>query len=299
MSELKSSVKFFCNFCDYSTSRSSQWNRHLSTVKHQNATNAYKKVPHHIFSCDCGRQYTCRQSLWRHRKKCMAEKSSETSAPTGSTELTEIVKLILQQNSCAINQTKELTEKMYDICKANTTNLVLSNNSVHSNNKTFNLNFFLNETCKDAMNISEFVDSIKLKISDLERFGEEGFVEGISNVVITNLEDLDSTQRPIHCSDTKREVLYIKENDEWVKDDKPNTKMANIIKQIANKNIKNIPEWVKLNPGCHQYDSKNNDKYLKIVSNSMSGGTELEQRTNISKIISRVAKEVSINKNNC
>jgi hypothetical protein len=147
------------------------------------------------------------------------------------------------------------------------------------------------------MNISEFVDSIKLRMSDLEQVGEKGFVEGISNVVIGNLEELDSRQRPIHCSDQKREILYIKDNNEWIKDEKPNGKMANIIKQIANKNIRNISEWVKQNPDCKESTSKNNDKYLRIVSNSMSGGTELEQQTNINKIISRIAKEVSINKN--
>jgi hypothetical protein len=147
------------------------------------------------------------------------------------------------------------------------------------------------------MNISEFVESIQFQIKDLEHVGEVGFVDGISNVVLDNLTELDTRQRPIHCSDNKREILYIKDNNEWVKDDEPNTRMTKVIKQIANKNMKTIPEWVKKNPDCHDSKSKINDKYLKIVSNSMSGGTELEQKTNISKIISKVAKEVTIDKN--
>lgn len=307
MRDTKSSKTFQCIPCDYITSRRSQWERHILTGKHQKETNCLqigdKKVPLDTYECQCGNQYSCRQSLWRHRKTCFRSKSSESSEssePDDSTNmkcLTELVKDIIKQNISVINQNKNLTETIIDICKTSQTNNV-SNNTVHSNNQTFNLQFFLNETCKDAMNISDFVDSIKLQISDLEKVGEKGFVEGISNVVIDNLEELDSRQRPIHCSDQKREILYIKDNNEWVKDEKPNEKMSKIIKQIANKNIKNIPEWVKLNPGCCSSDSKTNDKYLKIVSNSMSGCTELEQKTNISKIISRVAKEVTINKNN-
>jgi hypothetical protein len=210
--------------------------------------------------------------------------------------LSELVKTIVQQNTDIMGHNKELTDKIIDIFKTAQSNNV-QHNLVTTQTNNFNLHFFLNETCKDAMNISDFVDSIKLRMSDLEQVGEKGFVEGISNVVIGNLEELDSRQRPIHCSDQKREILYIKDNNEWIKDEKPNGKMANIIKQIANKNIRNISEWVKQNPDCKESTSKNNDKYLRIVSNSMSGGTELEQQTNINKIISRIAKEVSINKN--
>jgi hypothetical protein len=147
------------------------------------------------------------------------------------------------------------------------------------------------------MNISDFVESIKFQISDLEHTGQTNFVEGISNVVLNNLKDLDTRQRPIHCSDHKREILYIKDDNQWIKDDEPNNKMSKVIKQIANKNMKKIPEWVKNNPDCYDSSSKKNDTYLKIVSNSMSGGTESEQKNNISKIISRVAKEVVIDKN--
>lgn len=291
----KSSDFFHCKLCDYNTRRSSQWDRHITTAKHQKATLVDKKVPQQTYNCECGSQYIYRQSLWKHKQNCDGKKSSapemENNDKSEVKILTELVKDVIKQN-------QDLTNKIVDICKTNQTQTQsISNSNIHSNNKTFNLHFFLNETCKDAMNITDFVNSIQLQLSDLEHTGQYGYVEGISNVVLNNLKGLDCRQRPIHCSDFKREILYIKDNNEWIKDDEPNNKMTTVIKQIANKNMKKIPEWVKNNPDCYNSESKKNDKYLKIVSNSMSGGTELEQKTNISKIISRVAKGVIIDKN--
>jgi len=310
MEDIKSSKKFQCFDCDYFTSRKSQWDRHILTAKHLKATSELhlddKIVPHHLYKCVCGVEYKCRQGLWKHKKNCEIKKVPESSNLEDYTDkeetelkvLTKLVKDVIKQNIDVIKQNQDLTNKIVDICKVgNTQNNTISHSNVHSNNKTFNLQFFLNETCKDAMNISDFVESIKFQLKDLEHIGEVGFVDGISDVVLDNLTELDTRQRPIHCSDNKREILYIKDNDEWIKDDEPNTKMTKVIKQIAHKNMKNIPEWIKNNPDCHKSDSKKNDKYLKIVSNSMSGGTELEQKTNINKIISKVAKEVTIDKN--
>jgi hypothetical protein len=280
--------------------------RHNLTGKHLKETNGLQMaddlVPHHNYNCDCGRQYKCRQSLWKHKKKCIIYVDPESSISEDELQetelqtLTKLVKDVIKQNIDVIKQNQDLTNKIVDICKTGQTNNI-SNSNIHSNNKTFNLQFFLNETCKDAMNISDFVESIKFQISDLEHTGNTNFVEGISNVVLNNLKDLDTRQRPIHCSDHKREILYIKDDNQWIKDDEPNNKMTKVIKQIANKNMKKIPEWVKNNPDCYDSSSKKNDTYLKIVSNSMSGGTESEQKNNISKIISRVAKEVVIDKN--
>jgi hypothetical protein len=311
MEDKKGSKKFECLECDYYTSRKSQWFRHTTTSKHIKATSELqfsdKIVPLHLYKCVCGIEYKCRQGLWKHKKTCDLKKSSESSNTNNANKdddekeknelmiLTELVKDIIKQNIDVIKHNQDLTNKIVDICKDGKN--TIANNNVHSNNKTFNLQFFLNETCKDAMNISDFVDSIKFKIKDLEHIGEVGFVDGISDVVLDNLTELDTRERPLHCSDNKREILYIKDNNEWIKDDEDNTKMTKVIKQIAHKNMKVIPEWVKNNPDCHKYDSKHNDKYLKIVSNSMSGGTEIEQKTNINKIISKVAKKVTINKN--
>jgi hypothetical protein len=289
---------FLCNLCDYNTSSKKDYDKHLSTGKHFRLTHGLHLAdvlsPNHKFICDCGVEYKHRQSLWKHRQICEVKKIPKIPTPEPVTEvkvLTELVKDVVKQN-------QELTNKIVNICQTgqtNTINNTISNSNIHSNNKTFNLQIFLNDTCKDAMNMDEFVDSIQFQLKDLEHVGEKGFVEGISDIIIDNLRNLD-IRRPIHCSDNKREIIYIKDNNQWIKDDISNPKMISIIKQIANKNIKKIPEWVKNNPNCFKSDSKYNDKYLKIVSNSMSGGTELEQKTNINKIISRIAKEVTINK---
>lgn len=310
MDDINILKKFHCKHCDYNTSRKSQWDRHRSTGKHLKATTVDKedkKVLDHIFICYCGNIYKCRQGLWKHNKICEFKKSSESSKNLNddSSEikiLTELIKDVVKQNSdvmkCTtdvMKQNQELTNKIIDICSQPNT---ISNSNIYSNNnnKTFNLQFFLNNTCKDAMNMSDFVNQVKISISDLEETGEIGYTEGISNIIIKNLNEIDYTDRPIHCSDSKRETLYIKEDNQWFKDDESNGKITKAIKQIAHKNIKQIPEWVKLHPDCYDSESKKNDKYLKIVSNSMSGGTELEQKTNINKIISKVAKEVTINK---
>jgi len=189
-----------------------------------------------------------------------------------------------------IKENSEMKKMMMEVIKNGT------HNTNNSHNKTFNLQFFLNEQCKDAMNISDFVNSIQLQLEDLEETGRLGYVDGISRVVIKNLDDMNTHKRPIHCSDSKREILYIKDNDQWIKDNENKDTMIKMIKQVANKNMRQIPEWVKAHPDCLDSDSKQNDKYLKIVSNSMSGSTKEEQKNNINKIISKVAKEVYINK---
>jgi len=175
-----------------------------------------------------------------------------------------------------------------------------SNNISNSmnNNKTFNLNVFLNETCKDAMNISDFVSSIKLNLDDLEHTGRQGYVQGITNIVLKNLNNVEQHMRPLHCSDVKREILYIKDNNEWTKETEEKPILTKAIKTIANENIKQIKNWRNKNPDCITSESRKNDLYLKIVSNSMNGLTEEEGKKNINKIISNVAKEVVIDKNN-
>ena len=192
---------------------------------------------------------------------------------------------------------KQNTELM-SVIKNGTHNTNNSNNTNHSHNKTFNLQFFLNETCKNAMNIDEFVSSIKPQLVDLEATGRLGYVEGISKIISKNLNNLNAHDRPFHCSDQKREIIYIKDNDEWQKEEENKPILTKAIKIIANQNIRNISEWRKEYPGCTESDSKKNNLYLKIVSNSMSGSTKDEADKNISKIISNVAKQITIDKGN-
>jgi hypothetical protein len=293
--------KYSCQPCDFKCCKKSEWSRHVSTTKHQNgnksATNQQQK---NAFICVCGKQYKDRTGLWRHNKKCTkkepdddqktpknAEKTPEHISSSNSTE-NEIIKMLIKENT-------EFKKLILELIKKDNLNIT-NNNTTNSHNKTFNLQFFLNEKCKDALNISEFVSSIKVELEDLETTGRLGYVEGVSRIINKNLNDLDQTKRPIHCSDLKREILYIKNDDQWEKEEETRPILKKAIKQVAYENIKKIDEWRKKYPDCTESDSRKNDLYLKIVSNSMSGMTTEEQVKNVDKIISKVAKESVIDK---
>jgi hypothetical protein len=168
-------------------------------------------------------------------------------------------------------------------------------NNVNCNNKTFNLNMFLNETCKNAMNISDFADSIQLQLSDLESVGELGYVNGISNIIIKNLKELDITQRPIHCTDAKREILYIKDRDKWEKEGEQKEIIFSFVNNIANKNIRMLNEFKKKYPDCCKYESKYSDYYSKLIIEATGGTGGLDTEKN-EKIIKKISKEVTIDK---
>ena len=293
--------KFVCNLCDYKCSKKYNWDKHLLTSKHKNALQGDKKVafcgkqePYDIiitnepnynkYLCEyCDKEYNSRNGLWKHKKIC----KYNNQKPDGISDK-ELMMMLIKDNS----ELKHMMMKVLENGTHNTTN----NTHTNSHNKAFNLNFFLNETCKDAMNISDFVSSIKLNLEDLENTGRQGYIEGISNIIVKNLNNLEQHYRPLHCSDLKREVLYIKENDEWTKETNDKPILTKAIKIIANENIKQIQNWKAKNPDCTYSDSRKNDLYLKIVSNSMNGLTEEEGHKNINKIISNIAKETVIQK---
>jgi hypothetical protein len=287
--DIKKHAKFICETCDFKCWLKSDWERHIMRQKHINGHSGNKSESKKLkktYFCECGKEYNSNSGLWKHKKTCIKEFIEDSDNNKTLLE-NEIIMTLIKENS-------ELKNMMMEVIKNGTHNTNTTNNS--NNNKTFNLQFFLNEQCKDAINITDFVNSIQLQIQDLEQMGQLGYVDGISNVVIKNLNNLYTNKRPIHCSDVKREVLYIKEDGQWVKDNETKDKIKSVIKQVAHKNIKQIPEWVKMYPDCVKSDSKKNDTYLKIVSNSMSGSTEEEQNSNINKIVSKVAKEIAINK---
>jgi hypothetical protein len=282
------------------------------------------------FQCkQCSKQYKSRVGLWYHNKKCTTIKQESTQPiedncdsdneeqseehvskqPPTNNEIIEILKIqmvenqelrnfMLEQQKQMIDQILEQQKQMMELAtKTNVNNTINSNTNTNCNNtNTFNLQLFLNEKCKDALNLSEFVDTIKVQLSDLENFAHLDYANGVSKILVKNFNNLDTYLRPIHCSDLKRETIYIKENDCWTKepDDKPSLKKA--IKQVAFKNIKQISEWIKENPGCTDPRTKQNVKYNKIVMNSMSGGTVEEQRDNIEQIVKNVTKAVVIDK---
>ena len=294
----KIATKYNCSYCDYNTSNKTDYNKHLATQKHiecknetnlkqHSVTNSEKSQKIATFVCHCDATFNSRTSLWRHQKKCdknTIDNSIKELIDFNDLDDKALIIKLLQQN-------QELQRSLIELSKEKA---IIHTNS---HNKTFNLQFFLNETCKDALNISEFVSSIRPQLSDLENTGRLGYVEGISKIIINKLNDLNTHDRPIHCSDSKREVIYIKDNNEWQKENEEKPILTKAIKVIANENIKQISNWRKEYPDCTDADSKKNNLYLKIVSNSMSGLTKDESDKNINKIISNVAKEVTIDKN--
>jgi hypothetical protein len=295
----KVSSLFHCQKCDYNTSRKSSYNKHLLTDKHLNnheVNESKQKVAKsckNMINCiNCDKDFKSRVGLWKHKKTC---KFINEEPMYLKKEITpELIIELIQQNKelqqTLINQNKCMMEIIKN--GTNNTNTINSNNT----NKTFNLQLFLNETCKDAINLTDFINQIQVSVNDLEETGKLGYAEGISKVFIKNLNDIDYNLRPIHCSDLKREILYIKDENQWNKDDQQKSNLTKAIKQVANKNIKQISEWQKLNPEYNNPESKQNDKYMKIVLNSMSGSSKEEADKNYEKIAKNIVKEVVIEK---
>ena len=294
-----------CDICDFNCSKKSSYDRHLLTRKHKKNTlltdfeqDLTKKEPNLDFRCvKCDKKYKSRVGLWYHFKKCNNTiKKCNNIINKDINNKDELIELLLQENSDfkniileVVKSNNNLQQQVIDMCKS--TN---SNNIINSNNKTFNLQFFLNEQCKDAMNISDFVNSVSLSIDDLEKIGNLGYVNGISSIIIKELKCLDITKRPVHCSDAKRETLYIKDKDKWEKECSENKKIKNIIKNVETKNIKLINEWTDKHPNFINSTSIENDKYLKIIKESMGGKGNYEENKN--KIIKKIVKEIIINK---
>ena len=286
---------FCCEKCDYKCFKRQHWKQHILTKKHKtlnfnnvdNSVNQTKKI---FFTCHCGKSYKERSGLWKHKQKC----DFDIMNIDANTQLTpELVLKLIEQNKelqqTLIDQNKTIIELAQKAGSYNTTN-------TNCGNKTFNLQVFLNETCKDAINMTDFVNQIQVSLSELEDTGKLGYAEGISKVFIKNLNEIDYTERPIHCSDSKRETIYIKDDNQWTKDDENKTSLMKAIKQVANKNMKQITEWQKAHPTYSDPESKDNDKYMNIILNSMSGSTKEESEKNYEKIAKNIAKEVVINK---
>jgi hypothetical protein len=299
----KNAEIFNCIFCDFRCSKLSEWERHTLTRKHKNRTILNKKTPNQIYNCKfCNKPYTVRNSLWYHEKKCNYDFEKQQPHDTFSSNLsndtqnnvisTELILELIKQNSELQKYILEASNTVITNTNCNNN----SNNTTNNNNNHFNLNVFLNETCKDAMNISEFIEQLPIYLSDLEDTARLGFAEGLSRIFIRGLKQLDINQRPIHCSDAKRETLYIKDNDKWEKDDSNKSKLETAVRKVGTKNIRMIPEWRKQHPNCTDADSNKNDLYLKIVGNSMCGGTVEETEHNYSKIKHNIIKQVVIPK---
>jgi hypothetical protein len=283
---VKTSNKYHCLACDYSTQRKYNFEIHLESIKHKNNAlttndNAFLVKTSNKYNCQCCEKiFNDRAGLWRHKKKC--NNITEENMVTTDKDL---VMMLIKENT-------ELKNMMMKVLENGTTNN--SNNTTNSHNKAFNLNLFLNETCKDAMNITDFVESIKLQLTDLERVGELGYIEGISNIIVKNLKELDVTQRPVHCTDKKRETMYVKDENTWEKDEEKK-KMHKLVKKVADKNMRLLPEYREKYPDYIKASSLCSDKYNQMFLESLGGSGDNNYEKE-EKIIQKVSREVFVQK---
>ena len=292
---------FICEKCDYTSCNKKDYNRHLMTRKHRNETGMRQNE---TFTCEfCSLELKSRATYYRHKQMCRKywgeknpQKKANEDMVSPDNPNPDLVMMLLKQNQ----EFKELliskNNQMMEMCKhmgSHNTSI----NHTNSHNKTFNLQFFLNETCKDAMNITDFVDSLKLTLKDLESVGELGYAEGISRVFVKGLNELDVTKRPIHCSDIKREVLHIKDHDAWEKDENKE-RLTKAIKDVSTKNLMLLTDWQRENPGCTEYNHSKNDMYLKIMTESCGPTDATTEKRDVSKIIKKVAKTTIIDREN-
>jgi len=290
---------FSCESCDYKSSTKKDLNKHFEDHHTNWKPMETKKCPQYVCE-NCDKKYLNRSGLWKHKQKCLNEsKKNDTTKKSLTIEPQQfnqekLVNYLVKENSEFKELLLEQNKVIMKMCETHNTTTIINSNS-NNNNKSFNLNFFLNETCKNAMNISDFVDSLNIQLTDLENVGEHGFVSGISNIIVKNLKELDVTQRPVHCTDSKREILYIKDENKWEKDDDKNMKLRKVIKNVAFKNTKLLTEFRKKHPDCGKSESKYADQYNKLVVEAMGGrgNNDIEKED---KIIKNIAKEVIISK---
>ena len=315
----QNSPKYCCDNCDIKTNNKKDFEKHLMTPKHKNnalvnsqLTNVNEtltQISPNIICKKCNKEYKSRVGLWKHKKICQTTFDENTDDNTDdNSDITDlnniditdsniIIQLIKQNDEfkhILIEQSKAMIEQNKTIIELSKNNSITNN--INSHNKTFNLQFFLNETCKDAMNIMDFVDSIKIQLCDLENVGKVGFVDGISSIIVKNLNLLDETKRPVHCADTKREVMYVKDENKWEKEDEDKKKIRKMIKYVTHKNTKLMKEFREKYPGCEKSESKYSNSYDKLIIEAFGGkGDNDEEKEN--KIIRKISKATTIDKN--
>ena len=290
-------IRFCCDSCGIKTNNKKDYTKHCTTAKHINRTKMgiiEHKNPLDMYACKvCSKEYKARNSLWYHEQKCgVKENTYITTIVSDEANLSNLSNIVIE----LIKSNTDLQKQMMEVCK--TTNSSINNNNnntVNSYNKTFNMQFFLNEKCKDAMNIMDFVNSMKLEFSDLEDVGKLGYVEGISNIIIRKLNELDIYKRPIHCSDAKREIMYVKDDNIWEKENSTYDKLRKAIKYVTKKNGDMLIPWSQYHPACMNTSHPLNDTYIQIMGQAMGGKESFVDSEN--KIMKKIAKAVLIDKN--
>lgn len=318
--------KFNCQLCNFKCSKQSNWYSHIITHKHKKIINDNENRAK-TFVCNCGKTYKYGSGLSRHKTVCTVKEKENTVTINTSIwdafpddnsdkrlifkmldESADIKKALLEQNKQVAEQNKHLIEQnkhlavqnkhLGTVVETNTNALTTISNKTTNNitNNQFNLNIFLNDTCKDAMNITEFLQDLEIQMKELENVANNGYVTGITDIILSRLKKLDIAKRPLHCTDVKREVLYIKDENDWNKDDQDKAKLKKMITTVASKNYRKIPEWRERNPDCKDPENQQYDFCIKMMRNSLGelgdDQTRLEE-----KIIKNIAKQVAIDKN--
>tara|TARA_Y200000002_G_C22657817_1_gene654306 strand:+ start:446 stop:1327 length:882 start_codon:yes stop_codon:yes gene_type:complete len=288
---LKIPMVFSCEICNYQTSNKKDYSKHLLTAKHKKMTFDVKSH-NKAFQCECGKLFTYRQGLHRHKKICPFTEEIDNQPTTGSiVELikqnTEFKQLILEQNKALQEQNKSLLE----LASKDT----ITNNNCVTNNQKFNLNFFLNTTCKDALNLSEFIEKMQVDFEDIENIGKNGYVLGMTDIILSRIKEMDITKRPLHCTDLKREIMYIKENDTWNKDTPNNNKLRKMINIVSAHNYGTIPLWRKKYPECEDFNNPKYEFSMSMMKNIL-GEVGEEQIKLDNKVIKNIAKHIIIEK---
>ena len=308
---MSKNAQYLCEMCNFKTRNKTDYSRHIGTPKHvANAKMRKKDIekthPHDNAEniCQCGKIYKHHSGLWRHKKVCcvvnhcdsnekLEDKNTSThpyDSLTNNITEKDLILYLIKENQEFKELIMEQSNKMLELASKPST----INNTNCNNKHQFNLQVFLNEKCKNAMNISEFVSSLEIESNDFEDMGKLGYVQGISNIFIKGLKDLDETVRPLHCSDKKRETLYIKDNDVWDRDDTKD-KIRNAISLVAHKNFKFIPIWRDANPSSVDVTSKKNSEYMRIV-NQVTTCITPDDEAGINRIIRNVANTVTIDR---
>jgi hypothetical protein len=308
---LKSPKEYYCEKCDYKTLYKKDYNKHILTSKHLKDTSNILNVLNNTFKCNCGKEYKFSQGLSKHKKNCdykpIEEPTIEPLQEPNITMIIEIIKenqefkkLIIEQSKQLLEQNNKVSEQNKQVIELHKENNILINKLVekesnttinNNNNQKFNLNFFLNETCKDAMNMKEFIDNIKVTFEELLTIGNTGFVNGVSDIFIKRLKDMEVTKRPIHCTDLKRETIYLKEDNEWNKDEKENKKLKDAIEKVECKNFQSLNEWCEENPETRISSSDKGELYMKIFEKTLDGDEKTRE-----KIIKNITKNTTIEK---
>ena len=300
-------IEFVCNVCSFNCRNKKDYNRHLMTAKHRMRINRTGDLPPntpHVFTCECGKQYKYKRGLWNHRQKCITinkERVEDTITQVPINDSNLIIELLKQNNefkNLMVEQSKQIQEQNKQVIElaknsGNTTNNTINNTT----NNRFNLNVFLNETCKDAMNLNDFIQSIELNMNDFINTGEVGYVKGISNIMVERIRDMEPHVRPIHCTDLKREVVYVKDSNKWAKEDDNKTHIRKAVRIVADKNQAQVHPWIKENPNYEILDTPECDKYFEYTKASLGGYGREEDTKFENKIINNILKETVIDKN--